>query len=152
MQESQQIDAQDTQTPGGLGGRSERTESGLTSIKEGRLARRAVEDGWLGSRFPTRTKKEDIQKQIEEGGDTAVNLATRTAINLMGDYDPRNQRAGAAIVVAMEAQNQRDELSQESSAASGPLAGANIQNAQIVLMVPDNGRGPAPQTIENDNG
>ncbi len=51
----------------------------------------------------------------------------------------------------MEQQNQRDEiakLSREVRAMSGevslPLAGAMIENAQIVLMVPDNGRGPNP--------
>lgn len=108
--DEQQIES--SADPGGVGGNSDRTEGGLTALKDARLTKRAVREGWIGSsRFPTREGQSEIVKRTEADEDiNAIDKATLTAISLMGDADGRNQRAGAAIVVAMEAANQRDDL------------------------------------------
>jgi hypothetical protein len=63
---------------------SERTESGLTAIHEGRMLARAIEKGWVtGSRWPTR-------EMLESG-------------------DHRTMGIGLRVVMGMECQNQADE-------------------------------------------
>jgi len=156
IKEARQPEPDPEETPGGLGGenaRTERSENGLTHIKEARLIERATSEGWLGNRFPTREGKKIIQGREQDRGDiNAIDAATLTAFDLMDDTDARNKRSGAAIVVAMEAQNQRDQLSDGAAAsAASVLPGAHIGTAQIVLNIPDNGRGPRMEVIDEDD-
>ena len=99
---------------GGSGGRNARAGSGLSETRDARLTRMAVKQGWLGDRFPTREGRNEMAERIKESGDIdAIDMATLTSFSLMDNADPRNKRIGASLVIAMESQNQRDQISQD---------------------------------------
>ena len=104
------------------GHKTERTESGRTQIQDARMLKRAIREGWIsGDRFPTRVPRKQLTEEIKQRGDiTAIEQATLTAMSLMDHKDPRNKRGGAALVLAMETRNQRDELAQDEEAPAEP--------------------------------
>lgn len=140
----------------GYGERTDRTDDGLTEIKSGRLALRAV--GWnKGQRFPTNMPKGELIKELTERKDvTAVELATITSFQLMESKDERAKGIGTKCVIAMERQNQIDDLAAiqqiDPLTLPAPDAPQQSQAVQVNVIMPDNGRGPLPEIHVNGNG
>lgn len=71
-------------------------------------------------------------------------LRNRVTLRAMQAEDDRALANLARVVLAMEAQNQRDELAYDPFKEGHPAAGADNAPAlvQVVFNPPDNGRGP----------
>lgn len=145
---------------------SERNESGLTTIQEGRLIARAIKKGWNGpQRFATRRTKSELQKKIEDrdGDATLIERCELSAHELMEGED-KEKAQGAKIVLQMERQNlvaERMELEIDGMVGGDldPLteppvdaAPASVTNTQINIYLPDNGRGPMLPSKHEHNG
>ena len=87
-----------------------------------------------------------VRERWQSTDELRTALRKRVVLKAMTTEDPRALAALAKVDVQMEAQNQKDQLAFELAAnrmdiQSSPLAGATIQNAQVVIYVPDNNRG-----------
>ena len=99
------------QPDGGSGGKSERTESGRTELQDQRLTMLAVQRGWLkGTRWPTEATQQDLQKLKQERPLTLKERAAEVVFDGFDSSDERIQQIAVKSGVAMEKQNQDDEL------------------------------------------
>lgn len=100
---------------GEIQGPSERNETGLTSIKEQRLIATALGKRWGGAkRWNTDATAQELEIRLRESNGQ-LTLKERTILAVMNGVTSNDQRvAGIAArnVLAMEAQNQQDELKQ----------------------------------------
>lgn len=104
---------------GGLGGRSERVESGLTEIKDARLSRLAVRKRWD---IPEEGRAAVIQRQIQ--------IATEERFSA-------NEATNAAkCLTAMEAQNLEQEKRDNPALHESGMT-VNIQNNACTLSLDD---------------
>lgn len=100
-------------------------ESGLTAIKENRMLNRAIRNGWLkGQRWPTEATPSDLREKQARGELTLKEqAATACFLGLTVDIDAikddrmkmiaqRLRQAAVRNVVAMESQNQADDLAE----------------------------------------
>lgn len=118
-------------------GKSERTESGRTEIQDARMLKMAIRKGWIsGDRFPTHVAKGELEEAIGDRDATLVERATLTTHDLLSNPDVRVKVEGVKAVVAMERQNQADELAQNKKE---PVEGS-VTNQQINIYLPSNGR------------
>lgn len=102
----------------------ERRESGLTPIKEARLVRKAVAAAAKENkqRWPTRATPDDIEKVKEERPLSFLELAMQSVGKDLTDQDRRVRRIAVKNLLAMEKQNQADELSVEpDDEKKGPI-------------------------------
>ena len=135
---------------------SERTESGRSEIQDARMVARAIENGWINPpRWETQKPKQQLIEEIKQRGDvTLAQRATLAVHELLEHEDHRPKGIGVRCVVAMERQNQIDDLSRKGlPGASIPETGTTEQvtnNVQINFYLPTNGRESAP--IESANG
>ncbi len=118
-------------------GKSERTESGRTEIQDARLLKKAIRMGWVGGdRFPTHVAKSELVEAVAEREPTLVERATLETHDLLSNPDIRVKIEGVKAVVAMERQNQADELAaQRIEKPEG-----SVTNQQINIYLPTNGR------------
>lgn len=73
----------------------------------------AIRKGWIsGDRFPTHVAKGELEEAIGDRDATLVERATLTTHDLLSNPDVRVKVEGVKAVVAMERQNQADELAQ----------------------------------------
>lgn len=79
---------------------------------DAQLLRRAIANGWIKDRWPTRATKEEIERQTADrgAGRTLIELAVIETHSLLQSEDYRAKAVGARVTVAMERQNQVDEL------------------------------------------
>lgn len=144
-------------------GKSERTQSGRTEIQDARLIRRAVREGWLRGRWETTTPKSEIIERVRQRGDITMNeRATLENFRLLESADERTKGIAVGNAIAMERQNQIDDLAEMKSDAFGVpvLSGAAApaeqpvvtNNTQINIYLPDNGRGPVIPAHHEHNG
>lgn len=93
----------------------ERGESGLSAIREERLINRALRGGWLkGKRWNTDATAEDLAKRMQEtNGQLSLKERALLAVsNALVSNDPRVVGIATRNAIAMESQNQADELKQ----------------------------------------
>ena len=115
-------DASRVSDAGGSGGTvskaSVRSPSGMTSIREARMERRAIERGWhSGSRWDTRRRCRDLVAQADDGQLSPADLALRRAIKGLRNTDDRVASQYVRAIVSMESQNQKDDLFGDGSEA-----------------------------------
>lgn len=110
---------------------SERRESGLTAIQESRLHKRQVKENWLGGkRWPTDTTVEEIESAEKERPLTLREKAALSVGKDLSDKDRRVRRIAVKAVLAMEKQNQDDDLHPEEHGGSGD---GPIQLVRVVV-------------------
>ena len=122
---------------GGLGGRirSDRVESGLTGIKEQRMINRAIRNGWLkGQRWLTEATPRELQEKQAAGQLTMKEQAAASVfLDLTHDLNQykstrakltamRLRQSAVRNVIAMEAQNQDDDLAELKAEILGEQA------------------------------
>lgn len=94
----------------------ERSESGLSAIREERLINRALRGGWLNGkkRWNTDATPEDLAKRMREtnGQLTLKDRVLLAVSNALVSSDPRVVGIATRNALTMEAQNQADELKQ----------------------------------------
>lgn len=124
MDDSRKVndDNDGTTGTGGTGGKSERGESGRTSIQDARMTARAIEQGWIpAARWDTHKPKSVLLAEIRERGDlTLVERTTLAVYELLENRDERPKGIGARCAIAMERQNQIDQLA-ALNAGNDPL-------------------------------
>jgi hypothetical protein len=98
-----------------------------------RMEQRAISQRW---ELSCDQRAEIIQRQYEIA--VAKEATDRAATN------------AARVCISAERQNQADDLAHDDSLARQPVSvpGVTMQNAQVIMMVPDNNRGP--NRIERD--
>jgi hypothetical protein len=109
---------------GGSGGNrgQGRPESGLSHTREQRLLARSIREGWwTGDRWATGATPEEIRDRLSNGSATVRDVALSTALAGMRVDDARVRQRAVTNVVAMERQNQADQLSEEADPAAGGL-------------------------------
>lgn len=93
---------------------SGRGPSGMSSVREARMERRAIERGWIsGSRWDTRLTEAEIEKKPEAERTLVEKALLRTHKGIRSE-DDRVASQYVRAVVAMEAQVQRDDLACDS--------------------------------------
>lgn len=121
-------------------GKSERTESGRTEIQDARMIKRAIVGNWPNarSRWPTHAALIDLENDIKarSSDPNLIEKVTIAVHRLLGNSDVRVVAEGVKAVVAMERQNQADELAQNKKE---PVEGS-VTNQQINIYLPSNGR------------
>jgi len=101
-------------------------------ISETRLLEKAIKQRW------------PIPDEYRAG---VINRQARIAID--PEASNREATSAARCLITAEGQNQKDDMMHDDLLARQPVVpGINVQNAQIILTVPDNNRGP--NRIEHD--
>lgn len=95
----------------GSGGRNERAESGLSSIRDARLEAKAIRQGWIKGRWPTRLTEKELEREVESRGDgpTLIERLTLAAHKRAESDDERVSVQAIRAGVGMERQNQSDD-------------------------------------------
>lgn len=130
----------------GRSNNSGHTESGLTEIRERRMEEMAIRRGWIkGQRWPTDATQQEI-KEIEKERDlTLREKATKAVMTGLDSRDARIRQIAVKTVVAMEKQNQIDELPEKDAAPSVNVNVGVQTEGPVQIYLPDNGR---TKTIE----
>jgi len=123
----------------GSGGRNARAESGLTETRDARLTARAIEKGWIRSdRWATHAPKSQLVEEIRQRGDmTACEQAMLTTLKLMGSSDQRANGIGVRCLVAMEKQNQIDQLAALNAGNDPQMQGAAPAPPEAIVSAMD---------------
>lgn len=100
---------------------TERSESGLTGVKEARMLRRALR--WQVNReqrFPTRLSQQELELEVDEnfGAASLVQKACLATHKLLQSDDARTLGAAAKVVVDMERINQADQIADEKAGSA----------------------------------
>lgn len=132
------------ENPGGPGGHSERAESQLTGIRDARLERRAIREGWGGrsQRWKTDATPEELRAlgQSMTLKDRLVLAVTTDAVS----NDARIRQIAVRSGIVMEGQNQADEhlrmrLANEAEHGHGDVnvnvVGVQVQSGDVVREV-----------------
>ena len=124
------------QTPGGEGGRMAEDEEEFPTKHPKAL--RLMEQNAIKQRWPVPDERR-------------AGIINRQA-DIATDPEASNREATSAArcLISAERQNQIDDLAHDDSLARQPVSvpGVTMQNAQVIMMVPDNNRGP--NRIERD--
>jgi hypothetical protein len=76
-----------------------------------RLLNRAIRNGWIQRRWNTRKPKKQIVEEVQSAGDvTMADVAELAQFKLLSSADLHEVAWGVRLAVAMERQNQVDEL------------------------------------------
>lgn len=132
------------ETLGGSGGRTERTESGRTHLQDARLERMAIRRGWLkGQRWATDATVTDLMKVQQERDLTLRERAVLAVMSDIAGKDARIRQIAVKSAIAMEGQNQADEMP-EAKADTQVNVNVGVQVNQAV----QNAVGSEPEYLE----
>lgn len=99
------------ETLGGSGGKTERGESGRTELQDSRMLAMAIRRGWLkGQRWATDATVTDIMAVQQERDLTLRERAVLAVMSDIAGKDARIRQIAVKSAIAMEGQNQSDEL------------------------------------------
>jgi hypothetical protein len=108
----------------------------MTSIREARMYRRAIKRGWIkGQRWPTDASRKEIADAGEQRELTLKETAALAAFDGLAHGDARVKAIHASTVVAMERQNQKDELFADASEA---LQEPTLPTGDVTINVQQN--------------
>lgn len=123
---------------GESGGDSTRTESGRTTIQDGRMLARSIEHNWAGAqRWPNRVSRDEIIRvAATPEGATLINRTVMAAHGLLDSCDEKVKGIGVRASVAMERQNQIDDRDAQgiTKQAGTTIINNNTSNANATAV------------------
>lgn len=126
MSDSENVNASDfvDEATGGLGGRYERAESGLTKKIDERLTLKAA--AWQSGRWDTGVTLEELERRIaERGGQATLKEAIALkAFQIVRSKNSRVANRGMRAGIQMERQNQIDQLAALNAGNDPQMQGA----------------------------
>lgn len=139
-------------------------ESPMRPVAEARLVGRAV--GWIGGgrmgsrsmRWPTRVPIGQLTTQIAERQDMTVMEKAFLTLTRLLDGPDRAKGIAARAIIAMERQNQMDDIAADMAgrfagrvAAEVPV-GVDVPRKVVRIFLPHNGREPVAELDERPKG